>query len=71
MPERRIHYRRRIRGTHDAWVHCGRALARTVSTTVLADVTCLTCAGYVAKGLAAGYRQSATAAREADEPCPH
>lgn len=55
---RRTHYRRTIRGTTDAWVHCGRPLAPCRSTTQLALVTCRICAAYVAKGVAYGYRES-------------
>ena len=67
MPRR--HYRRVIRGTQDAWVHCGRPLARVQSTRRLQDVTCAVCRRYIAKGLAYGYRersQEAAATPDAD-----
>ena len=51
----RIHYLRRIAGTADAWVHCGRRMGTVQATRRLRDVTCRICRGYIAKGLAYGY----------------
>ena len=65
----RLHYRRVIRGTQDAWVHCGRPLARVQSTRRLQDVTCTVCRRYIAKGVAYGYQdrsQNTDATPDAD-----
>jgi len=51
----KVHYLRRIKDRPaDTWVHCGLRHGR--ATHDLTAVTCLRCRGYIAKGLAYGYR---------------